>query len=411
MAEDIGISVGVRNDNTGYEHLKSNALESIFKYSQHSGVVNSLYYNDKISFERLIRYADSDKEIQSLRFKIREYKELTRYKWPSLKPNEYKMGQRSKDIAKLRWMLVSLGDIENRQLSAYREQIYDPSITSGIKQFQKRHGLSQSGNLTIESIELLNVRPKNIVTKLQSAVKAKLSVFHEKKSIYIEVNISEFKLRVKGDEDVHLEMPVIIGSTDNKTPLLNTYISNITVNPTWTPPYSIVYDELLLGLKNNPRFLDAQRFVLVDRVDNQKEKSLKGMSSEQVRLSLRKFRLVQTAGYWNALGAYRFTIPNSESIFLHDTPNRNLFFKSNRALSHGCIRLAKPEQLANYLISRENVDKKRILKIAKQGTETVSIRLKNPIPIIITNQYIWVDKDDLLQVRANVYNQEVKDNG
>ena len=151
--------------------------------------------------------------------------------------------------------------------------------------------------------------------------------------------------------------------------------------------------------------------MLINRLDSKKVKSLKGMNTEQVRLSLKNFKLVQKPGYWNALGGYRFTIPNSESIFLHDTPNKKLFSKRNRALSHGCIRLAKPELLANYLVSRENVDTKKKLEAAKQGSKTVNIKLHSPIPIIITNQNIWVDKDNRLQLRSNVYKREVKGNG
>ena len=411
LAEDIGLSIGVHKANTDYKHLKADTLRSIFGHRNNDIDLSVLYLNDKHLFEGLINYSNTDREIQSLRIKIRDYKELSRLKWPRLQSSQFSLGQKNKEIAKLRWMLVSLGDLKYKPLSAYREQVYDPIITAGIMLFQERHGLSQSGDLTKESIELLNVTPNEVVTKLQAAVKMKLSEFHQKKSIYIEVNISEYKLKVKGDEDFNFEIPVIVGRPANKTPLLNTYISNITVNPTWTPPHSIVYDELLLGLKTDPQFLVAQRFVLINRLDSKKVKSLKGMNTEQVRLSLKNFKLVQKPGYWNALGGYRFTIPNSESIFLHDTPNKKLFSKRNRALSHGCIRLAKPELLANYLVSRENVDTKEKLEAAKQGSKTVNITLNNPIPIIITNQNIWVDKDNRLQLRSNVYKREVKGNG
>lgn len=411
LAEDIGLDVGIHKANTDYESLKADALTSIFGYGNKGSDLSTLYLNDKNLFEGLVSYANSDREIQSLRTKIQHYRQLSRHKWPSLQPSKFSLGQKNKDVAQLRWMLVSLGDLEYKPLSAYREQVYDPSLTSGIKLFQKRHGLSPNGELTIESIELLNVVPNEIVAKLQTAVKLKLSEFQQKKNVYIEVNISEFKLKVKGDDSFYFEMPVIVGRPGKKTPLLKTYISNITVNPTWTPPHSIVYDELLLGLKNDPQFLVNQRFVLVDILDGNSIKSLKGMSPEQVKISLKDFKLVQKAGYWNALGEYRFTIPNSELIFLHDTPNKKLFSERNRALSHGCIRLAKPELLANYLVSRENVDTKKKLETAKQGSKTVNIKLNSPIPIIITNQNIWVDKDNRLQLRSNVYKREVKGNG
>lgn len=407
LAEDIGLDVGVHKANIDYEGLKADALTSIFGYRNKGSDLSASYLNDKNLFEGLVNYANSDREIQSLRTKIQHYKQLSRHKWPSLQPSKFSLGLKNKDIAKLRWMLVSLGDLEYKPLSAYREQVYDPSITRGIKHFQKRHGFIPDGELTVETIKLLNVNPNERLIELQRALQYKISKYEYQQGTYIEVNIADFKLRIKGDDLSKLELPIIVGRINNKTPLLNTHISKITVNPTWTPPNSILYDELLLALENDADFLVNERFVLVNRDSKQEVKSLKGMTVQQVKRSLKHYQLVQTAGYWNALGKYRFTIPNSQLIFLHDTPNKKAFLQRNRALSHGCIRIAQPELLANYLIKREQSYSRNRLSVAKQGTKTVDINLKRPIPIVITNQNVWVDKDNVLQVRANVYNREV----
>ncbi|MCL1095271.1 L,D-transpeptidase family protein [Shewanella kaireitica] len=408
MAKDLGVNLGEGDINAKqFQLLKGEIIERVF--SQREGYVNrrELYLTDMSNFEKLVAFTDSDKQIQRLRFKIRQYKKLSQYKWPHLQPNEFQLGQKAKDIAKLRWMLTELDDLEVKNISAYREQVYDPSITRGIKHFQKRHGFIPDGELTVETIKLLNVNPNERLIELQRALQYKISKYEYQQGTYIEVNIADFKLRIKGDDLSKLELPIIVGRINNKTPLLNTHISKITVNPTWTPPNSILYDELLLALENDADFLVNERFVLVNRDSKQEVKSLKGMTVQQVKRSLKHYQLVQTAGYWNALGKYRFTIPNSQLIFLHDTPNKKAFLQRNRALSHGCIRIAQPELLANYLIKREQSYSRNRLSVAKQGTKTVDIKLKRPIPIVITNQNVWVDKDNVLQVRANVYNREV----
>ncbi|PKG73789.1 peptidoglycan-binding protein [Shewanella sp. GutCb] len=370
--------------------------------AQYSSIENNSKY------AQLFPFVDSDLEIMRLRVKVRQYKQLSSYQWPELKVKTYRLGQKSIEIAKLRWMLIKLDDLSDKKLSAYREQVYDPSIASAIKRFQIRHGLKQSGKLTIETVDLLNVNPSVRVIQLQQTLKDKLASIQYLQKIYVEINIPEFKLRVKGDDTTNLEMSVIVGASNNKTPLLQTYINQLTINPTWTPPRSIIYKELLVNLKKAPTSLQREQFVLVKIGNNKEVKSLEGMSANQLEIELRKYKLVQMSGYKNALGKYRFTIPNSKMIFLHDTPNKNAFKKRNRALSHGCIRLANPGLFAEYLMNRENVKSRNILSSARRGEATVDIKLKNPLPIIITYQNIWVDDKNLLQIRPDIYNREVR---
>lgn len=405
LAEDLGLN-RVTSD-AEESSLKVRVIESIFSIETGTESLRKLYLFDNKRFDELLTFAESNKQIKALRDKIRQYEQLSNYQWPQLEASVFSLGQRATDIAKLRWVLVKLDDLEFKDISAYREAIFDPSITRSLKRFQKRHGLIQSGELNKETITLLNTEPAFIVSKLQLSLKDKLSKVNYQSSSYIEVNIPEFKLRIKGDKSSTLEFPVIVGSIKNKTPLLHTYVSKITINPTWTPPRSIVYNELLTELKKSPKSLENQKFVLVKKGNTNEVKSLKGMDASRLKQELKVYQLVQSPGFRNALGKYRFTIPNSELIFMHDTPDKQAFKKRNRAISHGCIRLSQPELLAKYLIDREgSIDSSRFLS-ARQGVNTVDIKLRNPIPIIITNQNVWVDKDNVLQVRPNIYNREV----
>lgn len=247
LAEDLGLN-RVTSD-AEESSLKIKVIESIFSIETGTESLRKLYLFDNKRFDELLTFAESNKQIKALRDKIRQYEQLSNYQWPQLEASVFSLGQRATDIAKLRWVLVKLDDLEFKDISAYREAIFDPSITRSLKRFQKRHGLIQSGELNKETITLLNTEPAFIVSKLQLSLKDKLSKVNYQNSSYIEVNIPEFKLRIKGDESSTLEFPVIVGSIKNKTPLLHTYVSKITINPTWTPPRSIVYNELLAELK------------------------------------------------------------------------------------------------------------------------------------------------------------------
>jgi murein L,D-transpeptidase YcbB/YkuD len=414
LAQDLGVDtstvLGISEDGT-YQDLvevRRKITTTLFASNTSSYDVQSSSVENHSKYEQLFPFVDSDLSVMRLREKVRQYKQLSSYQWPQLEAKTFRLGQKSIEIAKLRWMLIKLKDLNEKNLSAYREQVYDPSIASAIKRFQTRHGLKQSGKLTTETVTLLNVNPSVRVVQLQQALKDKLAGIQYLQKIYVEINIPEFKLRVKGDDTTNLEMSVIVGTSKNKTPLLQTYINQLTINPTWTPPRSIVYKELLVNLEKAPGSLQSEKFVLLKRGNSKEVRSLEGMKASELKKALMKYKLVQLSGYKNALGKYRFTIPNSKMIFLHDTPNKNAFKKSNRALSHGCIRLANPELFADYLVSREKVKSRKILKSAKRGETTVDIKLDNPLPVIITYQSLWVDDKNLLQVRPDIYNREVR---
>lgn len=341
------------------------------------------------------------KDIESLRKSIRHYKLLSRYQWPTVTPIELRLGIRTKEIAKLRWMLARLGDIPAYSIPPYRESIFDPSVEAGLKRFQRRHGHFVDGKLQLETVLSLNTEPSIRVTQLQDALKESLKK-HDKTKDYVSVNLIDHTLRITRNGVEQLVMPVIVGKPTSKTPELNTTISAITVNPAWRPPASIIYSDILRSVEKQPNYLRNNDFVFKSYTSNLVDDNVAQMDTSSFKHKLKTSALIQLPGSKNALGKLRFTIPNSDAIFLHDTPRKHLFNRANRALSHGCIRLSQPEVFAKYLMNKEPYQTRQIFKNALKSNQTRHFRLTSQLNINIAYQKVWIDKDGHLQVRDNV---------
>ncbi len=346
-------------------------------------------------------------EIYRLRTLMGEYKQKVNLKWPTMSQHEFRLGQSSNEVKQLRWMLTVLGDLEHSELTRYREAIYDPMVIDGIKSFQLRHGLRVNGNLDKYTVEAINITPLQRVQQMQRNLWRWIALSGLSLEKLVWINIPGYQLSLFEQGSVALQMKVIIGKPSSPTPRLKTHLTQITINPTWTPPASIVRAELLPLNKKEPGYLNHQRFELHGIGINKTQVIKLGeIDSQQLPRLLSQYRLVQAPGEDNALGKMRFTIPNSHSIYLHDTPAKQLFKRNMRALSHGCIRLEKPETLSSYLI--ETIENKKGISKAMRSSATRYFSLAQPIPVYITYHTSWVDAAGKLQVRSDIYNLDME---
>ncbi|GIU49771.1 L,D-transpeptidase family protein [Shewanella algidipiscicola] len=344
------------------------------------------------------------KQVQLLREKIRYFQQLEIYVWPSISPMQYRLGQRSPEIAKLRWMLTQLGDLPPKTLNGYRDAIYDPTIVSAIKHFQIRHGLAQSGELDKSTLQALQISPSERIAHLRQVLFRWFELPVQLPQNYVWVNIPAYQLQVMENDSSVLSMRVIVGKPTTPTPQMMTKLTLMTVNPTWTPPTSIVYGELLPKNNRDPGYLAAHGFELRNVSSGDSTViPLARMPAQQVSALLRDYQLVQQPGANNSLGRYRFSIPNNDAIYLHDTPIKSLFSRQERALSHGCVRLDKAEALVNYLLIRHLKQSPLTLQRAMAQNAPRNFPLIEPLPVLMTYLTAWVDNMGLVQFREDIY--------
>ena len=203
------------------------------------------------------------------------------------------------------------------------------------------------------------------------------------------VNIPEFELHVYEGKKKAFDMNVVVGKEGHNTMMFSGDLNQIVFSPYWNVPPSIVRNEILPAMANNPDYLANQNMEEIGTEDG-----------------LPKIR--QLPGGKNSLGRVKFLFPNSFNIYFHDTPAKALFEKDKRAYSHGCIRLAEPEKMANYLL-RNNPEwtPEKINSAMNSGNEQF-VKLKKPVPVIITYYTAWVDENGQLNFRDDIYTHDQK---
>jgi len=402
----------LRQDLGGQPFLNSSLSNpELILSAQLKSFINKLTKQRPSTVAQLLNYTENKipehDQVIRLRAMIGHYRSLIDIDWPTLTITRYRLGQRHVEIGKLRAMLVQLGDLPTPLSNNYRTDIFDPTVIGGLKRFQLRHGLDATGQLNSATIKELNAEPVQRIKQMQVNLWRWFSLPAQLPEHYLRVNIPQFELQLYNAGELAFNMPVIVGRTDWATPTLSTTLTRITLNPTWTPPRSIIRADLLPRHNKQPGFLNRQGFEL-QQGSNINPVRLKIPAPQQQKLArlLQHYRLVQVAGPRNALGQFRFSIVNSQAIFLHDTPAKNLFSKDNRAFSHGCIRLADAARLSQHLFKTDSQLKTIDVDSILRGSETRSFSLTEPLPVFITYHTSWIDSMGTLQLRADVYQSD-----
>ncbi len=358
-----------------------------------------------ISLTQLSHYVDNlfprFNQVTKLRSMMQYYRTLVNYAWPPLAEGSYSLGQRNKAIEDLRTRLTILGDLAPSSSSKYRQGIFDPKLIEGVKLFQQRHGIDNTGELNKITIAQLNKTPLMRLALMQKNLWRWLQLPKQLPSDYLWVNLPEYSLKLYEQQQLMINMPVIVGKPKSKTPVMTTKLTHLTINPTWTPPFSIIRDELLPLHHKHPSYLKYQAFKL--HKGSAESIPIPNTTSSQLKSLLKDYRLVQAPGPKNALGKFKFTIPNQQAIYLHDTPAKHLFAKKQRALSHGCIRLKDAANLSRYILAKDKPQNSERFDVTKRPRVTRTHRLTKPLAVFITYHTSWVDAQGTLQFRPDIY--------
>lgn len=225
------------------------------------------------------------------------------------------------------------------------------TLRNAVKTFQREFNIYPDGVAGKQTVQVLNKQPSDWL--LQAAVNLdrwrKLPDTLPER--YLMVNIPAFRMVVIENEDTVLESRVIVGTPRTRTPVLNSVMTNFILFPYWRVPYSIVFKEMLPQIKKDPYYLVEKNLEVV----NHNGEVVDPDSIDWSRLGRKYFPYVlrQMDGLDNSLGILKFNFSNKYSVYLHDTNNRTLFSNSNRALSHGCVRVQQWDSLAMYMVRED----------------------------------------------------------
>ena len=261
------------------------------------------------------------------------------------------------------------------------ERVYDAALVQAVEAFQSRHGLDVDGVVGRATVVALNVPVEDRVQEIVAAMERWRWMPEDLGGEHILVNIAGFDLRRVRADWVEERMAVVVGKPYSRTPAFSDAIRSVELNPYWNVPLSIALSEELPKLRQNPAARASAGF---EAVRGGEVYPLTAINWSQYGRGNFPFQLRQRPGANNALGQAKFMFPNRFNVYLHDTPSRNLFGRSERAFSHGCIRLSRPIDLAEQVLRDiPGWDRRRIDEVVASGKHTV-VNLITPLPIHIT---------------------------
>ena len=282
---------------------------------------------------------------------------------------------------------------------------FDEPLQEAVKLFQRRNGLVDDAQLGRQTIATLNLSAAERARQIAVNMERWRWLPPKLEDNHIIVNVPGAWLEVVENGRAVLTMRTIVGDVDHPTPALRARLNAIILNPTWSVPTSIATQEILPKLKKDPGYLVANDLIIVSDAFPPGSPESEGIGIDWHSYSTFPGHLRQLPGSDNALGRIKFAIPNSEDIYLHDTPNHKLFDRSNRALSHGCVRLDLPDELALYLLRDKGWDQTRLTQEIDTG-DTRTIPIAKTLPVWLLYWTIWVDADGVMQVRDDLYGRD-----
>jgi len=312
-------------------------------------------------------------------------------------------GDQDERLHFLKERLVASGDLAAPLVQG---DLFDGLLKEAVQRFQARHGLATDGVVGAKTMTELNVPISKRVRQLAVSLERCQPLPSLLEPRHILVNIADFTLKLYEDGKLRLSMPVIVGKTYRQTPVFTGNITSLVLNPSWEVPHSIATKDLLPKIKKNPGYLSQSHFQIFRGWKSSEEINPATIDWGNLSPSRFPYRLRQEPGPANALGQVKFLFPNPYDVYLHDTPSRALFQQNSRTFSSGCIRLARPLDLAVYLLQGTSLGSMEALTAAISREKTLTVAIPSPIPVHIAYMTAWVDREGIIQFRPDIYNRD-----
>ncbi len=312
---------------------------------------------------------------------LREY--LARYRrmpaWPTIDAGRSLLLRGSGPrVNQLVARLVASGELDAAHPT------FDASVHDAVQRFQEMHGLEADGVAGTRTIRELNVPVSNRIRQLELNLERWRWLPADLGARHAMINIPQFQLSIVERDKTVMTMRIVVGKDfTHRTPVFSSEIKEVVFSPYWNVPDSIADKELWPEQRLDPSYFRREHIEV-----------------------LGTGRLRQTPGPWNSLGLLKFNLPNPYSVYLHDTPARDLFDRSVRTFSHGCMRVQKPVDLAAYLLrDSPGWTVERIVAESQTGVEH-SVSVRNPLPVHVLYWTAFVDETGQLHFAPDVYDRD-----
>ncbi len=306
-----------------------------------------------------------------------------------------KQGSRGAFVTALKERLAISGDLDN---ASGASDLFDAATTVALKRFQQRHGLSETGAVGRLTFAALNVPAEVRLKQLRASVERLQNNVFKFEKRYVVVNIPGAVVEAVNNGKVERRHLAVVGKKERQSPVISARISSVNLNPHWTVPNSIIKNDVAKALKKDLAYLNKHNLRTLnhqgEEVDpNSVNWNFKGNPN---------FLLRQDPGPQNSLGQLKIDMPNTQAVYMHDTPKKELFKQDVRFHSSGCARVSDVRDLAVWLLADQGVTREEIDRDIEAGLRT-EIKLKKQVPVAWVYLTAYGDGLGRVQFREDIY--------
>jgi L,D-transpeptidase YcbB len=324
--------------------------------------------------------------------------------WPVVQATKkMKLGFRDPAVEQLRRRLMISGDIDPK---AGLSDTFDSFVDAGVKRFQARHGLPNDGVIGNATLKSINVGADVRLSQLQTNLVRLRSMAGFKGERYVMVNIPATELEMVEGDVVVQRHNTIVGKIDRQTPILNSKINEVILNPYWTAPKSIIEKDIIPVMRKDPEYLTRNSIRIFNESTGEElpPTAIDWNTNDAVKYMLR-----QDPGKINAMSSTKINFPNPHAVYMHDTPQQSLFLNAVRFNSSGCVRVHNVKDLSLWLLrNTAGWDRNRMDSVIESRANT-PIPLADPVPLYFTYITAWATPNGAVHFRDDIYKRDGAD--
>ena len=325
---------------------------------------------------------------------------IARGGWPFVPATKkLRMGVSEPEVRILRQRLMASGDLDR---NAGLSNAFDSYVDGAVKKFQARHGLPPDGVLGNYSYQALNVSAEVRLGQLETNLVRLRSMSGFLGDRYVMVNIPAAQIEAVENSSVVLRHTAIVGKIDRQTPILNSKIHEIILNPYWTSPRSIIEKDIVPLMRKDPTYLARNNIRLFDGKGEEVAPEMVDWNAEKAPDLM--FR--QDPGKGNAMSSTKINFHNPHAVYMHDTPQQGVFNKLMRFESSGCVRVQNVRDLNTWLLRDTPGWNRQAIEATIASRENTVIELAEPVPVYFVYFSAWASEDGIVQFRDDVYQRD-----
>lgn len=320
--------------------------------------------------------------------------------WPMVDGSQkLRLGSVDPTVRNLRQRLIVAGDLPQ---SAGVSDAYDSYVDGAVKRFQGRHGLPEDGVLGEYTLKAMNITADVRLAQLNTNLKRLQDMSPDLGQRYVMVNIPAAYIEAVENDRVALRNTAIVGRISRPTPILDSKIYEVILNPYWTSPRSIIQKDIMPLMRKDPEYLTKNNIRLFDAKGTEVDPSTVDWNAEKAPNLM--FR--QDPGANNAMASTKINFHNQYSVYMHDTPQQGLFNKLMRFESSGCVRVQNVRDLITWLLRDTPGWSRQQIEAVIQSRQNNPIELTQEVPVHFVYITAWSAKDRVVQFRDDIYKMD-----